>query len=266
MKNFSDKHDDYSKKNHLMDMNMSIFKIPLDQIKTEHIECLHSFKNIDSSYLNYIPLYVSAVDYQLYGISLSVYNSLLENNIKEGMCIIIPGSYDEKFDIFLQNITTNNVLYYHIIRKKYPLENMVRECGFDRNQLDLLYSTDLDDASFDIQELDDHEIKMKKLYNITIVLKTLEDNYLIQKFFDTNQPEITYDYFRKKTNKSKNIFDEHFLQKKEDSFYKTHLYPKFIIVCENISELNEILKYFKLDKLGKKTTRINFKKIAKFFT
>lgn len=237
----------------------------LSEIKIDHLDCFHSFKKIESDYLLHVPLYISAIDDRLYGISLSVYKSLLKRKIIETQCYIVPGSYDEKFDIFLHNITTNTVLYYHKIRKKYPSETFMKDCEFDRNQLDMLYSIDLDDAVYDVQELEAHQIEMKKNFNITIVLKTIEDNYKIQKYFNTNKDEITYDYFKKKTLGTTNIFDEHFQEKRDDEFYKTNVYPKFIIVCENISEIDNVLKFFKLDKLGKKTTRINFKKIEKFF-
>jgi len=138
---------------------------------------------------------------------------------------------------------------------------MLSDSEFDINQLDLMYLVELDDATFDIRELSEETVKIKKQFNITIVLKTLEQNFLVQKFFKTNVNEISYNHFNRIVNNIVNPFDDEVPER----FYKTNTYPDFVIKCESYEQLNSVLDYFKINKDKIKTTRLNFKKIERFF-
>jgi hypothetical protein len=100
---------------------------------------------------------------------------------------------------------------------------------------------------------------------VTVVLKTLEHNFTIQKFFDTNFNIIDYDYFKKKVTGAVNLMDEWTKEDKDDQFYKNNTYPEFTIVSKTIEQMNDVLDFFKINKDSIKTTRLNFKKIEGIF-
>jgi hypothetical protein len=122
-----------------------------------------------------------------------------------------------------------------------------------------MYLVELDDESMDVRELAEETVKIKKQFNVTIVLKTLEHNFLIQKFFKTNKNEITFNDFNRVVNKIVGPFDD----EPEERFYRNNTYPDFIIKCDTYEQLNEVLDFFKINKDKVKTTRLNFKKIEK---
>lgn len=222
--------------------------------------CFHYLNLIESNlFLQNTPIYVSEVGKKLYGNSLSVYESLRARRVDKVLAIVVPGEYDEKFDLYLNNIQSNVTLLYHKIKKQYPTADKLQNCEFDINQLDLMYLVELDDESLDVRELAEETVKIKKQFNVTIVLKTLEHNFLIQKFFKTNLNEITFNDFNRVINKIVGPFDE----AQEERYYKTNIYPDFIIKCDTYEQLNQVLDYFKINKDKVKTTRLNFKKIEK---
>lgn len=236
----------------------------LDEIDISHHNdgCFHYLTEVgESSFLSMTPVYVSESDKKLYGVSLSIFHAMKTKGIKSCVAILIPGSYDDKFDFYLHNISSNVTLLYHKIKQKYSWPEMLSDCEFDINQLDLMYLVELDDESLDIRELPEETVKIKKQFNITVVLKTLEHNFLIQKFFKTNRNEISFNDFNRVINKIVNPFDDDV----DERFYRTNTYPDFIIKCDSYEQLNSVLDYFKINKDKIKTTRLNFKKIEKFF-
>lgn len=222
--------------------------------------CFHYLSLINSSYVNQTPVYVSEVGKKLYGVSLSIYQSLLKNNNTECLAIIVPGEYDEKFDLYLTNIQSNVTLLYHKIKKNYSSAKDVQSCEFDINQLDLMYLIELDDVSMDVKEIQEEVVRIKKQFNVTIVLKTLEQNFRTQKFFKTNQNEIPYNHFNRIANKISSPFDD---DNVNDRFFRTKTYPDFTIKCDSIDQMNSVLDYFKINKDKIKTSRINFNKLEK---
>lgn len=244
---------------------IKIVNLDLSCIDASHHEdgCFHYLTEVSNTkYLKNTPLYVSEEENKLYGVSLSVFQAMKRENITSCLAAVVPGKYDDKFDFYLHNITSNVTLLYHKIKQKYTEPEILSDSEFDGNQLDLMYLVDLDDESLDIRELPEETVKIKKQFNITIVLKTLEHNFLVQKFFKTNKNEITFGDFNRVVNKIVNPFDD---DSQEERFYRTNAYPDFIIKCDSYEQLNSVLDYFKINKDKVKTTRLNFKKIERFF-
>lgn len=242
---------------------LSLKEIDISKINIDHHDngCIHYLTEVNNSeFLSHSPLYVSSEDMKLYGISLSEYHALKKNNIKKCNILLISGSYDEKYDLYLHNKSSNHTLLYHKIREKYDNKESLKDCDFDNNQLDLLYYTDLDNISMDIKEVSTESVKIKKQYNISIVLKTLDDNYKVQKYFKTNKNEIKFLDFK---NVVSGIISP-FYEEPEDRFYKINTYPQFYIKCNKLQEMDYVLDHFKINKSKLKTTRINFKKVEKF--
>jgi len=236
--------------------------ILISQIDASYHEdsCFHYLELIENSdFLRSTPVYVSEHGLKLYGNSLSVFHSLKKFGADKCFAFIVPGDYTEKFDMYLNNIQSNVTLLYHKIKKLYPEAVNLTNCEFDINQLDLMYLVELDDESMDVRELAEETVKIKKQFNVTIVLKTLEHNFLIQKFFKTNKNEITFNDFNRVVNKIVGPFDD----EPEERFYRNNTYPDFIIKCDTYEQLNEVLDFFKINKDKVKTTRLNFKKIEK---
>lgn len=244
---------------------MRCVTITVSEIDASHHSdsCFHYLTLVSSTpYLSQTPVYISETGNVLYGISLSVYHSLVKNGIESCTAIVVPGEYDEKFDLYMSNISSNVTLLYHKVKKNYDQASDVSECEFDCNQLDLMYLTDLDDVSLDIREIQEEIVKIKKQFNVTIVLKTLEQNFRVQKFFKTNVNEISYNNFYRVANNVVNPFDDDFVTINE-RFYRSHVYPDFIIKCDSIDQMNKVLDFFKINKDKIKTTRVNFAKLEK---
>lgn len=243
---------------------MKLEKILVKDIDASHLSdgCFHLLSTIkNSDYLQNTFLIISA-DKKLFGTSYSVYKSMIEREITEAYALIVSDVYREKFDLYLQNINSNVTFLYHKIKKNYPEAENVKNCEFDANQLDLLYYIDLDDGeSMELRFIDEETAKIKKNFDVTIVLKTLEHNYLIQKFFNTNQNEITFEEFNNKVNNTNDFLHSFLNEKHEDDFFRQKTYPEFVIKSDTIDKMNSVLTFFKINKDKIKTTRLNFKKI-----
>ena len=243
---------------------MKLDKILVSEIDAKHLDngCFHYLKLIeDPSYLVNSFVVISE-DKKLFGVSLSVYHSLVKHGIESISALVVDETYHEKFDLYLHNITSNTTLLYHKVKQHFPQAENVNGCEFDANQLDLMYCIDLDaDESMDIRVIQEETAKIKKVFNVTVVLKTLEHNFTIQKFFDTNLNVIDYGYFKKKVTGAVNPMDEWTKEVREDQFYKNNTYPEFTIESRTIEQMNDVLDFFKINKDTIKTTRLNFKKI-----
>lgn len=242
---------------------MNCVKIKVSEIDaSDHDDsCFHHLTLIENStYLQNTPVYVSEIDKKLYGVSLSVYHSLIKTNTQECVAILVSGTYDEKFDLYMSNIQSNVTLLYHKIKKKYNQPDKISNCEFDCNQLDLMYLVELDDVNLDIKEIQEEVVKIKKQFSVTIVLKTLEQNFRTQKFFKTNQNEISYNDFNRIANKISSPFE---IDDVNERFFRSKTYPDFTIKCDSIDQMNTVLDYFKINKDKIKTTRINFNKLEK---
>jgi hypothetical protein len=123
-----------------------------------------------------------------------------------------------------------------------------------------MYLVELDDVNLDIKEIQEEVVKIKKQFSVTIVLKTLEQNFRTQRFFKTNQNEISYNDFNRIANKISNPFD---IDDINERFFRSQTYPDFTIKCDSIDQMNTVLDYFKINKDKIKTTRINFNKLEK---
>lgn len=243
---------------------MKLEKVRVSDIDAKHLEngCFHYLNLIeDPSYLPGAYIVISD-DRKLFGVSLSVYKSLIKHEITSINALIVSDKYLEKLDLFMQNITSNTTLLYHKVKQHFPQAENVNRCEFDKNQLDLMYCIDLDaDESMDVRTIEEEMAKIKKTFNVTVVLKTLEHNFTIQKFFDTNLNEINYDYFKQKVTGSYGFIEEHTKEHRDDQFYKNNTYPEFTIISKTIDQMNDVLNFFKINKDSIKTTRLNFKKI-----
>lgn len=243
---------------------MKLEKILVKDIDASHLNdgCFHLLSTIkDSEYLQNTFLVISA-DKKLYGTSYSVYKSMIERDVTEAFAVVVSDVYRERFDLYLQNITSNVTFLYHKIKKNYTEAEKVKNCEFDANQLDLLYYIDLDAGeSMELRFIEEETAKIKKNFDVTIVLKTLEHNYLIQKYFNTNLNEITYEEFNNKVNDTNDILHSFLSEKHEDQFFRNKTYPEFVIKSDTIEKMNSVLTFFKINKDKIKTTRLNFKKI-----
>ena len=151
---------------------------------------------------------------------------------------------------------------YYKIKKNYPEAENVKNSEFDDNQLDLMYYIDLDNGeNMELRFIEEETAKIKKNFDVTIVLKTLEHNYLIQKYFNTNKNEISFEEFNNKVNDTNDFLHSFLSEKHEDDFFKNKTYPEFVIKSDTIEKMNSVLTFFKINKDKIKTTRLNFKKI-----
>jgi hypothetical protein len=243
---------------------MKLEKILVKDIDARHLNdgCFHLLSTIKNSEYLQNTFLIIGEDRKLFGTSYSVYKSMLEKGIEQAYALIVADTYYEKFDLYLQNITTNVTFLYHKIKKNYPEADKVKNCEFDNNQLDLLYYIDLDAGeSMELRFIEEETAKIKKNFDVTIVLKTLEHNYLIQKFFNTNLNEITFEEFNNRVNDTNDILHSFLSEKHEDDFFRQKTYPEFVIKSDTIEKMNAVLSFFKINKDKIKTTRLNFKKI-----
>lgn len=222
--------------------------------------CFHCIDTIQSSFLEHTPVYVSEVGTILYGVSLSVFNSLLQNGRSECISLVVEGNYNPQFDLYLQNITSNVVFQYHNISNMFSDEQIV-ECEFDKNQLDLMYSSDLDNVDTDIRLVSDETLRIKNNYNFNVVLKTLEHNFIVQKYFSTNKNEIDYQTFYRAVHKISNPLETSDM---DDMFFKQKTYHEFCIKCSSMDELTDVMKHFHISIDKFKTNRVNFNTIKKY--
>lgn len=255
----------------------------LSDIKTEHLQddnsCFHisNLVSKNSDYLKNSLLYVSEKR-ELYGVSFSLFKSMIKYKIKECRVVKIPGPYDEKFDFYLHNINSNMTFLYFNIRDKYSNRHDLENSEFDDNQIDLMYSTKLEQKLDEIQ-VEKEILEIKRVYKITILLKTLEDNIKIQKYFhitkdrthtkeNKKQKEliIDFDYFKRIAINKKGPIEVNKLFNTEDDVNDVLTpFPSLIIDCKTIQEMDEVLEFLKINKEKHKTTRINFKKVEKCF-
>lgn len=243
---------------------MKLEKILVREIDASHLNdgCFHLLATIDKSEYLQNSFVIMSADKKLFGTSLSVYKSLLSRGVESTFALIVADRYHEKYDLYLQNITSNVTFLYHKIKKNYPEADNVKNSEFDDNQLDLMYYIDLDAGeNMELRFIEEETAKIKKNFDVTIVLKTLEHNYLIQKFFNTNENEITFEQFNNKVNNTENLLHDFLSVEHEDDFFRQKTYPEFVIKSDTIDKMNSVLSFFKINKDKIKTTRLNFKKI-----
>lgn len=260
---------------------MNLYKMNVSDIIVSHLEkddrCFHIRTTVptNSKYLRNSPLYVSEKK-ELYGVSFSLYKSMLNHKIKECYVIEVPGVYDERFDFYLHNTSCNITLFYYNIKNKYPDYNDLFISEFDLNQIDLMYSVRLEQKLDEIM-VDESVLEVKRDYKITLVLKTLEDNAKIQKALfinkshthknDERKKELTidYDYFKRICIDKKPPIVENKLFEEEQKEHIMTPFPCLIIECVNINQMNSVLDFLKINKEKQKTTRIKFKRVEKMF-
>ena len=144
---------------------MKLEKILVKDIDASHLNdgCFHLLSLIEKSAYLENAFVVISQDKKLYGSSLSVYRSLLAREIEHVNALIVSDTYHEKYDLYLQNITSNVTMLYHKVKKNYPEADNVKNCEFDANQLDLMYYIDLDAGeSMELRFIEEETAKITK--------------------------------------------------------------------------------------------------------